>query len=191
MPIPVQNMKRRIPDDKSRSFGRQCRTRGPVHHMKKGMCLQSGSLRTARTFLDPVPNSHMRGRILHCIQNRQRLKNEISWWIETISWWVETIPDSKLRGANLGPTCGLQDPGRPHVGHANLAIWDIITLSTTATHDLPVRGYVFLSFEASKYLHNVQNIQSILYDTHALFWFEKVIYMNQLTNWDRDGIFTH
>ena len=31
-------------------------------------------------------------------------------------------PDSKVHGANLGPTCGRQDPGGPHVGHMNLAI---------------------------------------------------------------------
>ena len=30
--------------------------------------------------------------------------------------------DSKIRGANVGPTWGRQDPGGPHVGHNNLAI---------------------------------------------------------------------
>ena len=32
-------------------------------------------------------------------------------------------PDSKVHGANMGPTWGRQDPGGPHVGHMNLAIW--------------------------------------------------------------------
>ena len=36
------------------------------------------------------------------------------------------IPDSKVHGANMGPTWGQQDPGGPHVGHVNLAIWDIL-----------------------------------------------------------------
>ena len=31
-------------------------------------------------------------------------------------------PDSKVRGTNMGPTWGRQDPGGPHVGHMNLAI---------------------------------------------------------------------
>ena len=31
-------------------------------------------------------------------------------------------PDSMGHGANMGPTWGLQDPGRPHVGPMNLAI---------------------------------------------------------------------
>ena len=32
-------------------------------------------------------------------------------------------PDSKVHGANVGPTCGRQDPGGPHAGHMNFAIW--------------------------------------------------------------------
>ena len=35
------------------------------------------------------------------------------------------IPDSKVHGANMGPAWGQQDPGGPHVGHVNPAIWDI------------------------------------------------------------------
>ena len=35
-------------------------------------------------------------------------------------------PDSKVHGANMGPTWGRQDPGGPHVGHVNLAIWEHI-----------------------------------------------------------------
>ena len=36
------------------------------------------------------------------------------------------ISDSKDYGASMGPTGGRQDPGGPHVGHMNLAIWDMI-----------------------------------------------------------------
>ena len=34
------------------------------------------------------------------------------------------IPDSKVHGANMGPIWGRQDPGGPHVGLMNFAIWD-------------------------------------------------------------------
>ena len=34
-----------------------------------------------------------------------------------------TVPDSKVHGANMGPIWGWQDPGGPHVGPMNLAIW--------------------------------------------------------------------
>ena len=54
--------------------------------------------------------------------------------VETIHTWeigygiLENIPDSKIHGANMGPTWGRQDPGGAHVGHVNLAIWDVDVL---------------------------------------------------------------
>ena len=36
-----------------------------------------------------------------------------------------TIHDNKVHGANMGSTWGRQDPGVLHVGHVNLAIWDL------------------------------------------------------------------
>ena len=33
-------------------------------------------------------------------------------------------PDSKVHGANMGPIWGGQDPGGPHVGPMNFAIWE-------------------------------------------------------------------
>ena len=36
---------------------------------------------------------------------------------------ADAYPDRKIHGANVGPTWGSQDPGGPHVGHMNLAIW--------------------------------------------------------------------
>ena len=35
----------------------------------------------------------------------------------------ENLPDSKVYGANMGLIWGRQDPGGPHVGPMNLAIW--------------------------------------------------------------------
>ena len=46
---------------------------------------------------------------------------------EAADWWwvIITIlyPDSKDHGANMGPIWGRQDPGGPHVGPMNFAIW--------------------------------------------------------------------
>ena len=39
-----------------------------------------------------------------------------------------SIPDSKVHGANMGPIWGRQDPGGPHVGPINFAIWDYMQL---------------------------------------------------------------
>ena len=45
-----------------------------------------------------------------------------------ISYWelqkqMIRFPDSKVHGANMGPIWGRQDPGGPHVGPMNFAIW--------------------------------------------------------------------
>ena len=39
---------------------------------------------------------------------------------------TDNNPDSKVHVANMGPTWVLSAPGGPHVGHVNLAIWDIV-----------------------------------------------------------------
>ena len=38
-------------------------------------------------------------------------------------WHDVYYPDSKVRGANMGPTWVLSAPDGPHVGPMNLAIW--------------------------------------------------------------------
>ena len=46
-------------------------------------------------------------------------------WLDTITGQIcfKPFPDSNVHWANMGPTWGRQDPGGPHVGHVNLAIW--------------------------------------------------------------------
>ena len=39
------------------------------------------------------------------------------------------FPDSKIHGANKGPIWGRQDPGGPHVGPMNFAIWVMMVCS--------------------------------------------------------------
>ena len=39
----------------------------------------------------------------------------------------QVAPDSKVHGAYMGPTCGRQDTGRPHVDRMILAIWGVNT----------------------------------------------------------------
>ena len=70
----------------------------------------------------------------HCF--RQWL---VAWWQQAITWNngdlslvsplvnpSNEIPDNKVHGANMGPIWDRQDPGGPHVGPMNLAIWDAI-----------------------------------------------------------------
>ena len=43
-------------------------------------------------------------------------------------------PDSKVHGANMGPIWGRQDPGGPHVGPMNIAIWAYIPEALVLKH---------------------------------------------------------
>ena len=48
-----------------------------------------------------------------------------SWILQPVQ--IDTYPDSKVCGANMVPIWGRQDPGGPHVGLMNLAIWVVLT----------------------------------------------------------------
>ena len=50
---------------------------------------------------------------------------ETSWRLSGITVLDDGLPDSKVHGANMGPTWVLSSPGGPHVGPMNLAIWAI------------------------------------------------------------------
>ena len=62
-----------------------------------------------------------RRHVYYCLNDADptRLCNEVDWCWE----WMST--DSKVHGANMGPIWGRQDPGGPHVGPMNLAIWEM------------------------------------------------------------------
>ena len=45
--------------------------------------------------------------------------------LEGLKHNIYDTPDSMVHGANMGPIWGRQDPGRPHVGPMNFAIWEL------------------------------------------------------------------
>ena len=47
----------------------------------------------------------------------------MAWFWQGWFSFVWNHPDSKVHGANMGPIWGRQDPGGPHVGPMNFAIW--------------------------------------------------------------------
>ena len=55
-----------------------------------------------------------------------------------------STPDSKVHGANMGPIWGRQDPGGPHVGPMNFAIWD--------STEQEVKHRFFFNFAAYQWL---------------------------------------
>ena len=56
-----------------------------------------------------------------CIQKRVLYTNSNPFLITPAR-----IPDSNVHGANMGPIWGRQNPGGPHVGPMNFAIWNVI-----------------------------------------------------------------
>ena len=55
-------------------------------------------------------------------------------------------PDSKVHGAGIGPIWGQQDPGGPHVGPMNFAIWVFVILCLKSLEDQPfVQHFVLTS----------------------------------------------
>ena len=54
------------------------------------------------------------------------------------------LPDSKVNGANMGPIWGRQDPGGPHVGPMNFAIWAIVQEFTLLVkHDTGIHWFAY------------------------------------------------
>ena len=51
------------------------------------------------------------------------------------------FPDSQVHGVDMGPIWGRQDPGGPHVGRMNLAVW--VTMLTTVQDITPVKWKLF------------------------------------------------
>ena len=67
--------------------------------------------------------------------------------VQSILW---NIPDSNVRGANMGPIWGRQDPGGPHVGPMNFAIWDARDI--VDSFEVLLRVPNFLRFKSRIYL---------------------------------------
>ena len=69
--------------------------------------------------------------------NSQPYNNSVEDWSSHLQWNTpvsptpnpphsrpkRTSPDNKVPGANMGPIWGRQDPGGPHVGPMNFAVW--------------------------------------------------------------------
>ena len=99
-----------------------------------------------KTYMETICRTHRGSRnMLNCLERFTKsqsaegsLKNSTNTWYPSISeLTIDDIskidhhltttynnPDSKVHGANMGPTWVLSSPGGPHVGPMNLAIWE-------------------------------------------------------------------
>ena len=123
---------------------------------------------------------------LFCIENRNKCPllqftpdDPIDLTTFLANLWWEPISDSKIHGANMGPTWGHQDPGGPHVGHTNLAIWDVSMLHTL----WPLTQTKCTSLQR-KVRHDVCLIfnEGVEHVTTSVFW-----YMCQCTETERSS----
>ena len=67
-----------------------------------------------------------------------------------------STPESKVHGANMGPIWGRQDPGGPHVGPMNFAVWDLIEVFVTNVDYLVYRtvSFTHYAFQPNTSLRN-------------------------------------
>ena len=70
----------------------------------------------------------------HSLPSKYIMKIKVN---DTKHFFHKTLPDSKVHGADMGPTWGRQVLGGPHVGHVNLAIWAVTVWSTLCKFDTP------------------------------------------------------
>ena len=92
--------------------------------------------------------------IFGVLENRKQITRVTICHVHVISvgvvLWPHAYPDSKVHGANMGPIWGRQDPGGPHVGPMNFAIWDIYHCLFTKC-SIPTQLVIFGLTE--QYLH--------------------------------------
>ena len=82
-------------------------------------------------------------------------------------YWI--IPENNVNGAYMGPTWGPQNPGGPHLGHVNIAIWDKFPESCDKSNELIGRFVIFASLYANEpMLKPVMLVgSSVMYDRHT------------------------
>ena len=87
-------------------------------------------------------------------------------------WLIENnhFPYSKVHGANMGPIWGRQDPGGPHVGPLNFAIWVSLVESKVslvwvmAWHQTSNKPLLLFQWQKSDLIHDyVQGIKGKKY----------------------------
>ena len=125
-----------------------------------------------------VPNPNPTPKLIYNIIREWDIKNALSstYWKQNsnavCNLIMESIPDSKVHGANMGPTWGQQASDGPHVGPMNLAIRDVYRSAMQKNISLVKKKkflwLIFLPAVAHNCLqHNNINIHTIISSWHA------------------------
>ena len=81
-------------------------------------------------------------------------------------------PDNKVHGANMGPIWGRQDPGGPHVGPMNFAIWVALMCLNPEGNDYEESGWLINAGSHMRY--KIVAINTVRFNTLRL---DKVAYV--------------
>ena len=68
---------------------------------------------------------------IHCCSDRP--PDNLSCCLDVLGLSLDYDPNSKVHGANMGPTWGRQDPGGPHVDPMNIAIWGLYQMESDSS----------------------------------------------------------
>ena len=103
------------------------------------------------------------------LSNDGKSSSEAMWLgnvLQTISYYITMYhSDSKVHGANMGPIWGRQDPGGPHVGSMNIAIWAVTTQKTFCSNT-----YYYQTLGRQQHM-NIHCIHEFDFkNTHQLFF---------------------
>ena len=93
-----------------------------------------------------------------------------------LCWWHQGFPDGKVLGANMGSIWGRQDPGGPHDGPMNFAVWVVMTTTPSATwwwQCWPCGGSLFIPTNNSRAVFSSTSSLDIAYHQcclHTAYW---------------------
>ena len=100
-------------------------------------------------------------------------------YLHRINWGYIQIyrPDSKVLGTNVGPIWGRQDPGGPHVGPMNFAIWEDALLF--ANHLYPwIIGTCCVMAKLTMFVDNEWKFVSFQHRQYAVMWLFHVFHLS-------------
>ena len=104
-----------------------------------------------------------------------------------ILWSLITIchPDSKVLGANMEPIWGRQDPGGPHVGPMNFAIWAMFSKTHPTPACLVQKWDVFLWIKSTAYALLLRLSHCMQYCVGNVVYYSDVTYalLIRLATW--------
>ena len=70
-------------------------------------------------------------------------------------------PDNKIHGANVGPIWGRQDPGGPHVGPMNFAIWEVVKIIVIQVQLCTIKACSWLYVYSIYTIYIIYNINDV------------------------------